>query len=795
MIKAFFFTIILCTSIFSAWAQFPNLGNLQERTYEVSLPLAFQENEVGLIKVRLQGEKLKEVDGESYSKILNLIVKKEYFREIKGWIKANEAPYELRYNPELAVVEMTIPQDKLKPNDLDLSYNPQELYAGAALAPAPIGGAINYRLEKASGSTLLGGESFTGFFDSFVNIKGFVLESQFNYNDDATNGRGWFRGDTRIVKDIPSTRIRTEAGDVYPQPFGFMSARPIGGVKLAKNFSLDPYRIPFPQGAGQFTLRTRSQVKTFVNGVLIRDEILPAGNYDLRDVPLINGLNTVLVETTDELGQKQVFEFRLPTSVGLLKEGENNFSISHGRPFTDKIFRRTYSESELTSVFYQHGLSSAFSLGGYAQNEENFRLGGLELGMASNLGNFFLGAVAQNEDQQNAGAGSITWQLQSLGSKLFNSYTLTLRHERFGDGFKNQKDSVNAALKSQTQSNITVPIRELFTTSLGATYGEVRNTSLENRHSFDAALNIRAWRNLNLNFFISRARDEYKKYNDVAYAFFTFTFDGANHFISGFHDIENKTNRITAVKDNGNRLYDPRLTAVVDEGPTRQGAEVDGFVPTPVADFGGRLTAARLEGDSQAQLRTVGRVSSAIVFAYDQGNFGLGFSRPVPNSFVLFKPSENLKKQKVSLRSTSPFAEGESGPLGEITFTNILPYQFREIQLDPTGLDLGTSLEQEKFVIYPSYRSAHLIPLKDKGALMIQGTLTDKRGRPLPLKVGSFAGKPFFTSRQGHFFIEGLSPGEFSLEIDDFAPKELSFTDQQRGVINLGVITLEGEEE
>lgn len=789
MIKIFLLTTLLSGPVY---AQFPKLGLTQIRVYEVSLPLSFKGREIGLVKARLQGEKVLEIEGTQYAELVNPLLKKEHALKLKGWMSA---PVNLRYNPELALLEVKLSDEHIKANDLDMGHNPEALYADSALKPAAVGGAVNYRLEKASGSALLGGESFTGFFDSFVNVDGFVYESQLNYNDDASNGRGWFRGDTRVVKDFTSKRVRAEVGDVYPQPFGFMSAKPVGGFKLAKNFSLDPYRIPFPQGAGQFTLRTRSQVKTFVNGVLIRDEILPAGNYDLRDVPLINGLNTVLVETTDELGQKQVFEFRLPTSVGLLKEGESNFSLSHGRPFSDQQFRRTYTASELTSAFYQYGLSSAFSLGAYAQREDQFSLGGTELGLATNYGNLFLGLVAQNEKEQSAGAGSLTWQLQSLGSKLFNSYTLTLRHERFGDGFKNQRDSTVTALKSQTQSNITIPIRELFTTSFGLSYGEVRDPSLANRQSFDAAINIRAWRNLNLNFFVSRARDELKNYNDVAYAFFTFTFDGANHFITGFHDIENKTNRITAVKDNGNRLYDPRLTAIVDEGPGRDGAEVDGFIPTPMADFGGRLSGARFEGDSKAELRAVARVSSAIVFAFEKGDFGLGFSRPVPNSFVLFKPSENLKDQNVALRSTSPFAEGESGPLGEITFTNILPYQYREIQLDPTGLDIGTSLEQEKFVIYPTYRSAHLIPLNDKGAIMIQGTLTDTLGKPLALKVGSFAGKPFFTSRQGHFFIEGISPGEFVLEIDEFKSINLSFPEKARGVMNLGVVTLEGAEE
>jgi hypothetical protein len=37
--------------------------------------------------------------------------------------------------------------------------------------------------------------------------------------------------------------------------------------------------------------------------------------------------------------------------------------------------------------------------------------------------------------------------------------------------------------------------------------------------------------------------------------------------------------------------------------------------------------------------------------------------------------------------------------------------------------------------------------------------------------------------------------GAFSLEMDDFKVREFSFTDKQRGLVNLGVITIEGEEE
>jgi outer membrane usher protein len=787
--------ILLLLLPFTSLAQIPARSEaFYERTYELSLPLMLKNQQLSLVKVQLKGESWQRIDAASLAQAINDYLKPEHqIHKKSGWLSSVELPFPLSYNPQMAQLEAMPRLEQLAAQDLDLSFRPSEMYKEKALQAATWGGAINYRVEKAWGAKNLGGESFSSFFDSFINIHGVVLESQVSYTDDQ-QGQGWFRGDTRLIKDFPQRRIRTEAGDVYPQPFGFMQTSPIGGVKIARNFSLDPYRIPFPQGQGQFTLLTRSQVKTFVNGVLIKDEMLPAGNYDLRDVPLINGLNTVLVETTDELGQKQVYEFRLPTSVGLLKKGEYNFSLSHGRPFQNQTFKREYLRTEQTSAFYQHGLSATQSLGGYAQRQEDFTLLGLEAGQATNLGNLFLGAVASQEDQTSSGAGSLTWQLQNLGSKLFESYTLTLRHERYSDGFKNQKYQGFSSLRSQYQANITLPVRELFTLSVGGSRAQLRDSSLADRQGFDTTINIRAFRNLNLNLFASRTRDEHRKMNTIAYAFFTWTFDQANHFVSGFHDLENKSNRLTAVKDNGNRLYDPRLTAIVDEARERDGVEVDGFIPTPMADVGGRLSASRLKNASHTDLRGVARLSSALVFAKHSDGLGLGFSRPVPNSFVLFKPSEELKKQKIALRSTSPFAEGESGPLGEITFTNILPYQYREIQLDPTGLDLGVSLEQEKFIVYPTYRSAHLIALREKGSLMAQGKLVDKSGKAIALKVGEINQNVFFTSKTGQFFIEGLAPGEYEINIEGMKPYQLNFPPSARGIIDLGQIQLEGEE-
>lgn len=771
-----------------------------QRTVEATVPLYMAGEERNEVRVRLKGEVLDAVEKASLLSALRRRVRASFFEHLESapaWIPAADLKLPLTYSAQNARLEMELPPEDQAGQKLDVYDHPEVRYKREALRPAPFGGAINYRAEKSWGADSLGGDSFGTYFDSFVNIGGVVLENQSNYQDSKITGTGWFRGDTRLVKDFPKNRVRTQVGDVYPSNFGFMPASPLGGVMVARDFTLNPYRIPFPQGQGSFVLRTRSRVRTFVNGVQVKDETLPAGNYDLRNVPLTNGLNTVVVEATDELGERRIYEFRLPTSVGLLNKGDWNFSLAHGRPFTDSLFKRDYAgtEDSVTTGYVQHGITRHYSLGGYAQNQQNFNLGGVENGLATDWGNFFVGIAASKLGDTAAGAGSGTWQLQKIGTELFSTYTFTLRHERFAPGFQTSPFVVGQTLRSQWQANVTLPVREVLTASVGTSLGKVRDDTLSDRMGWDAALNLRAWRNLNINFFVSRNRDEFKNWNDIAYMFFTWTFDGANHLINGFHDFENRVNRLTAIRDNGNRLYEPRVSATAEEGPQRDGGEFDAFVPTPMADVGGRVTAAKFDTADSTYVHGTARISSAIVFAYEEGMMGVGLSRPVPNSFVLFRPSEELRRQKVGLRSTSPFTEGESGPFGEITFTNLLPYQYREIQLDPTNLDEGTSLDREKFVVYPHYRSAHLIPLKDRGTVVLTGELVDAKGKPFSLKVGEVGGRPFFTTREGRFFIEGLEAGTYLLKLgEQDAGVQFQIKKSERGVKDLGVVPYKSEE-
>ena len=176
---------------------------------------------------------------------------------------------------------------------------------------------------------------------------------------------------------------------------------------------------------------------------------------------------------------------------------------------------------------------------------------------------------------------------------------------------------------------------------MGTNYGDVRDNNLSDRYGFDSTINFRILSHHNLSVFVSRTRDEFKKWNDVAYVFLTITFPERNDFISALYDQQQKTSRLTYLKDNQNKLRTFRAQGTIQHNETAQSGEVDLTYPTPIGDLGGRINGQNLTKEDETTARGSLRLNSALVFAYQDSEWGLGVARPIPGSFVIFKPEES----------------------------------------------------------------------------------------------------------------------------------------------------------
>ena len=792
MSRIFFFFILIFGLCTSALAQ-----QIQDTGYEAEIPLYDENRELGDIKVRILGDSIVWVDKNSLLSILKNALKEDTLKSLEKLpdeLKPSMLPFPLKLNAQELRVETKLELEIRSSEKIDLRTD-FEKQKEAALHPSPFGGAMNYRIEKNWGADRLGGENFNGQFNTFVNMNSFVLENQMYYQSNID--QKWIRSDTRIVKDFEKQQIRSQIGDVYPLVQGFMQAKPMGGVNIQRNFSLNPYRLPFPTGSQNFALRARSLVKYFVNGALVKTEYLPAGNYTAKDIPLNNGLNTILIEATDDLGVKQTFIFRTSASINLLNRGESRFDLSYGTPFQDTANKRTYIEKDgkLFSGFYQYGFSSIFSGSAYMQSQSDFNLLGAEIIQATTIGNFNLGHAESRDKVSHGGANSLFYQYVSQGVRWFDSHSIGLRYENRSEEFKSGLLDQFSKLKDTYAATYTLPVASVMTMSVGGNYGNVRDNALADRYGYDMTLNIRVLQHHNLSFYMGRTRDENKQWNDVGYVFLTITFPESNNFLSALYDKESKTSRLTYLRDSQNKLYNPRIQGTAEHTEyNHQQGEVDVNYPTPFADFGGRITGQHDLQQQDQYARGSVRLNSAFVFAYQDKEWGAGLSRPIPGSFVIFKPKGNLKSQKIGLKSTSPYTEAETGLFDEITFSNLLAYQYRDIQLDPSFLDEGTTLVREKFTLYPTYRSAHLITLEERGHIMLKGRMLNADGSPVSLQVGHVGDQTFFTNRDGFFFVEGVEPGKYGIAIEG---RDQSFPivipKDARGVKDIGLFNFEAE--
>ena len=650
--------------------------------------------------------------------------------------------------------------------------------------------------ERRFADSYFSGDYVSSSYNSFLNIHGFVLEATGYYEDrfELEGSGNWFHGNKSLTKDFVDSRTRLKVGDTNTGRFGFLNSYQIGGISFKRTFSIDPYNRPYPEGQEEFQVFTRSRVKTYVNGNLIKDEFLPAGNYQFSNLPLINGLNFVRVEIIDDFGERRVIEYNIPTSISLLKAGESNFSLASGKPFTDQGLVRDYEDTDLSSGFYHYGVNSYFSTGVFVQSFQDFKLIGLTEGFATEFGNLFydlgLSENINNEDDRVSGLGhSLSWQYQLQGVNYFNGIATLLRYRNFNQSFSSDYTFSPINIKESIDLNLSLPLLKSFTLNIGAGIATYQDLSLPERESLNLSGNWRINRSINLNFYATRIKDHTDEENISSSLFLTWTFDDARKYATLYRDVESKQTRLNVTTDNNNKLYEPIYTLSVDSDEIQNSnqGEVNVRVPTPMADFSFRGASANVDGQSYG-LQSIS-LATSLLAAYDD-SFAFAIARPNSNSFALFKTSKNLKEEKIALRSTSPFADTESPLVGDLALTNLVPYQYREIEIDPTFLSDGITLEEERFILYPEYKSAHLINIKDKGIMSIKVKILVK-GKPYALQIGKINDMVFFTDRDGNTFIDGITKKTLTIEIAGKKTKLGQIDDKSSGVIDLGTINIE----
>ncbi len=202
----------------------------------------------------------------------------------------------------------------------------------------------------------------------FVNYDLALTRTPLAASHDALLGVGFFAGTTLLTNnfalrdgnsvrlmsslqtDIPQTMKTLRLGDTVNNTGAWGLGVLFAGVQYGTNFAVRPDFIAqsMPGLAGNAVLP--STVDVYVNNVLRARQEVPAGPFNIQNLPLVNGQGNMQVVVRDVLGREQVITQAFMASPSLLREGLVQESYEVG------ALRRNYG---LTSNDYGDAFASA----------------------------------------------------------------------------------------------------------------------------------------------------------------------------------------------------------------------------------------------------------------------------------------------------------------------------------------------------------------------------------------------------------------------------------------------------
>lgn len=216
------------------------------------------------------------------------------------------------------------------------------------------------------------------------------------------------------------------AGDVVSGGLSWTRSVRLGGVQVQRNFGLRPdlVTLPMPQYSGSAALP--STVDVFVNNVRGYSGTVPAGPFQIQNLPVMSGAGNQSIVVQDALGRQTVINQPYYSSSKMLAAGLLDYSVESG--FTRREFgvsSDAYDKSASASGSLRYGLNDWLTLEGHAEGSSSLGNGGAGVNMLlATWGVASVAVAASRGDGANGGLAAASLELGRGG------YTIYARTQR-----------------------------------------------------------------------------------------------------------------------------------------------------------------------------------------------------------------------------------------------------------------------------------------------------------------------------------------------------------------------------
>ena len=584
--------------------------------------------------------------------------------------------------------------------------------------------------------------------------------------------------------DRPNLR-RLTVGDFFTPGFDLSSSVPMGGLSLSKDYSMDPYFIQYPTASFRTEVAFPSTVQVRLNGNVIDQRQVQPGPVDIANITGVTGAQNVSVTIRDPFGREQVLQqpFFFATNVGLA-QGLHEYSYNLG------LLRRNYGvegddyEDLALAAFHRYAFTSRATLGLRGQaTRDLYNVGPFGTYQFPRFGVLAGGVSVGGSD------GSLGYAASAAYSYMGRNFSLNLATRYFSRDFAQLADLGTAYRQRSNQyvsASLFLPAAGTLTGTYGAldTYDGTESKTL----SLSYTLGTLGGRGV-LSISYMHTLEPFSNY--AAVVAFRYYFDQLTSAVAtvgaGRHTNTQSLSLQRSTPQGQGIGYD--ITAGHAGGDQRDGAFGRAFAQFNAthADLGAEYVRSSRDGGPGLSRAFIAGSIAAV-------GGSVFLARPVQDSFALIRIPELAD---VPVYANGWYA-GRTNAAGEVVANNLSSYYDNYISFGARDLPFDYVFSGSEKVISPPRRSGTLVTFEVRKMRATLGVLVEQRNgafvplefRELTLTRGEQVIKGF-TARRGEFYIEGVEPGEYLLQLNGGAPctARLRVPDDAGGITDVGTLT------
>lgn len=204
---------------------------------------------------------------------------------------------------------------------------------------------------------------------------------------------------------FPEHMLNLTFGDFQGGSLAWSRGTYMGGIRLARDFSQQPYRLTMPLPAFVGEAVAPSAVDLYVNGLKQYSGEVAPGRFQINALPVVSGVGNAQVVLTDAFGRATTIDFPFYSTDQLLQRGLSDYSFELGfvrRGFGQHSF--DYAAAPMASGTFRYGLTDRLTVESHAEADARVRNGGGGAKLLLGDAGLVSGSLAASDGPQGSGS-------------------------------------------------------------------------------------------------------------------------------------------------------------------------------------------------------------------------------------------------------------------------------------------------------------------------------------------------------------------------------------------------------